>query len=544
MTFIVIPPLVIFSDQRLPERRLPSPYGVKWLRMMLTRHPIPVAVLSLSIITGIGARAFEPTNEGLKPTVEYDYNLLNLQADGLESVETQKRIFQGSKDSLLFAVSMASSPEETIELKQKFEALPTVAHVEELASQLPAHGPGETRLLVQAYRALLEPLPAETPTLPPPSLQMLEQLSLQLDQQLGQKFTRAEVLPTRQLLRQVWDRLTKRNTTEQVAALARYQERNLATLLFQLRRLQSVADPEPVSVADLPESLSSRFLSPDGKWLLQVYPKEQVWDLGPLTKFVEEVRTVDPLITGTPLQNFEAAQQISDSYEIAAYYSLAVICIVLLIDFLEARQKWAVFLTPLLLIGIAALLMPDTVLSSSPLFLVGAFTVMTVIFAFGLDPHNTWEAVLAMLPPVAGGLLMFGLMAIFDVDLNPANLIVLPLVLGIGVDDGVHVVHDFRMNPGRYQISASTLNAVVLTSLTSMIGFGSMMVAAHRGLYSVGQVLTIGVGSCMFVSLITLPALLAIIDQFRSPIDAVFGDGEEALSNPEQETIRFPSDVA
>ena len=155
---------------------------------------------------------------------------------------------------------------------------------------------------------------------------MLEQLSLQLDQQLGQKFTRAEVLPTRQLLRQVWDRLTKRNTTEQVAALARYQERNLATLLFQLRRLQSVADPEPVSVADLPESLSSRFLSPDGKWLLQVYPKEQVWDLGPLTKFVEEVRTVDPLITGTPLQNFEAAQQISDSYEIAAYYSLAVIC--------------------------------------------------------------------------------------------------------------------------------------------------------------------------------------------------------------------------
>jgi uncharacterized protein len=115
---------------------------------------------------------------------------------------------------------------------------------------------------------------------------------------------------------------------------------------------------------------------------------------------------------------------------------------------------------------------------------------------------------------------MFGILALLKVDLNPANLIVLPLILGIGVDDGVHVIHDFRMQtPGRYQTSSSTINAIILTSLTSMIGFGSMILAAHRGLASLGLVLVIGLGSCLFVSLVPLPAILTLISR-RSSLSA------------------------
>jgi predicted RND superfamily exporter protein len=89
---------------------------------------------------------------------------------------------------------------------------------------------------------------------------------------------------------------------------------------------------------------------------------------------------------------------------------------------------------------------------------------------------------------------------------------VLPLVLGIGVDDGVHMVHDFRAKAGRrYEMSASTMNAIVLTSLTTMAGFGSMLISAHRGLASLGIVMVVGVGSCLFVSLIPLPAVLALL---------------------------------
>jgi uncharacterized membrane protein YdfJ with MMPL/SSD domain len=95
-------------------------------------------------------------------------------------------------------------------------------------------------------------------------------------------------------------------------------------------------------------------------------------------------------------------------------------------------------------------------------------------------------------------------------------MIVLPLILGIGIDDGVHVVHDFRRSRGPYRLSASTASAVVITSLTSMVGFGSLMIASHRGLQSLGRVLTIGVSCCLFTSLVMLPALLAWLTRART----------------------------
>jgi uncharacterized membrane protein YdfJ with MMPL/SSD domain len=103
-------------------------------------------------------------------------------------------------------------------------------------------------------------------------------------------------------------------------------------------------------------------------------------------------------------------------------------------------------------------------------------------------------------------------------------MIVLPLILGIGIDDGVHVVHDFRRQRGAYRMSPSTASAVLITSLTTMVGFGSLMIASHRGLQSLGRVLTIGVSCCLFTSLVMLPALLAWLSR----------DREEAEETPEQ----------
>ena len=128
-----------------------------------------------------------------------------------------------------------------------------------------------------------------------------------------------------------------------------------------------------------------------------------------------------------------------------------------------------------------------------------------------------WRAVrdmlLALLPPVAGSVMMLGAMQWLKVPLNPANLIVLPLVLGIGVDDGVHVLHDFRARRGHYVMSSSTIHGVLLTSMTSMIGFGTLMIASHRGLSSLGLVLLLGVGSCLLVALVPLPAVLRLVSE-------------------------------
>jgi predicted RND superfamily exporter protein len=97
------------------------------------------------------------------------------------------------------------------------------------------------------------------------------------------------------------------------------------------------------------------------------------------------------------------------------------------------------------------------------------------------------------------------------IDLNPANLIGIPLILGIAVDYGVHIVHDALERPGPYRISASTANSVLVDALTTILGFGALMVADHKGLESLGRVLTLGVTTCTVTSLVFLPILLSYL---------------------------------
>ena len=122
-----------------------------------------------------------------------------------------------------------------------------------------------------------------------------------------------------------------------------------------------------------------------------------------------------------------------------------------------------------------------------------------------------------------------------DLPLNPANMIALPLMLGIGVDYGVHIMHDFLEQKGRYRMSASTAIAVMVDSLTTIVGFGALMIATHQGLQSLGRVLTIGVSCCLFTSLIMLPALLTWLTRNRvvatgeTPEILSLNDGEELI---------------
>jgi predicted RND superfamily exporter protein len=312
------------------------------------------------------------------------------------------------------------------------------------------------------------------------------------------------------------DRFENLSLSQQSRFLADYQQRLADVLYAQFQAIASATSLEPVTMRDLPPELMSRFVSSQGKWLLQIYPKEQVWDREPLARFVADVRSVDPEVTGTPLQNFEASQQIRESYEKASIYALAVICLVLLIDFLRREHRILTLVPPLVIVGFNYLAMRARQGSADPVWLIIWYVAMAGAVAAILDFRNLCFVLLAMLPPLAGGAMMLGILALCGVNLNPANLIVLPLVLGIGVDNGVHVIHDFFRQKGPFCASASTLNAIVLTSVTNMIGFGSMMIAAHRGLFSVGLVLMVGVGSCLFVALVTLPAILTLISRSQS----------------------------
>ena len=454
--FIVLPAVLVVADRRRDGQTLPRPLESRWLRNLTSRYPVWVTGLSTAAIAGVAAF-------GLR--VDYDYNLLHLQANGLESVEVQKRIFDQADNSLLFAVSLADSSQQVLELKKKFEALPSVHHVEELAAILPRFPEEETQLLVQAANAQLTQLPARTPPVPQIDPSTIGRELERIESALASAKSPSAAM-VRQQISQFLDQLSELSQAAQTQLLRDYQARLSADLLAKLHGLEAIASPAPVSPADLTPALVGRFISPHGKWLMQVYPKSQIWDIEPLEKFIAEVRSVDPEATGTPLQTYEASKAIKRSYETAGAYALIAVCVLLLIDF-----------------------------------------------------RNLRDCLLALLPPLAGTALMFGVLGLCDIDLNPANLIVLPLVVGLGVDGGVHVIHDFRTHSqsGVYQPSASVINAILVNSTTTMVGFGSMMIAAHRGLYSLGLVLTIGVGTCLLVSIILVPAILTWITRHRAP---------------------------
>jgi hopanoid biosynthesis associated RND transporter like protein HpnN len=449
-TFWVLPALLAAFDHMQP-RELPTPFKGKRLKYFISQYPVTATVLSSIVILGLGYKALD---------VKYDFNLLNLQAKGLEAVELQDRVFEQSDGSILFAVSLADSPKQALELKKKIEALPTVHHVDELASVWPPHPEVETKLLLQAVQAELAQLPSELPQLSPvdpkTAGEQMQEMYAMLKTIRSRKAARAAAS-----LDGLLDRLNEIPEAEQQAQLLTGFQAAIANdLLARMRFLASMANAEPVDVSDLPRGLASRFVSEKGQWLLQIYPKMQVWDIEPLSEFIKEIRRVDSDVTGTPLQTYEASRAIRRSYQQAAVYALFAVFIILLIDYRSVKQS-----------------------------------------------------LLALLPPAAGLVMTFGVLVLMKVDLNPANLILLPLILGIGVDGGVHVVHDFRLQRRRYRTSSSTINAIILTATTSMAGFGSLMVAKHRGLYSLGLVLTVGVTCCLFIALVMIPSILTLISR-------------------------------
>lgn len=424
---------------------------------MLARfHAYPVATLaSLAGVTVVAGIGLS--------YLWYDHNLMNLQPAGMESVRLGLTMAERTGQNAYFALSMANTREDAVARKEAFLRQPSVARVEEIASALPAADARRAPLIEQIH-ASLAGLPTVAPAIAVASPQELAPALTQLQAYLPSAAETNAIRTRVQHLSELVARLTPAEISNR---LAQYQHRVAADLLGQLRLLQSVSDPQPPALSDLSPSLATRFVGRTGKHLLKIYSKADIWDMPATERFIDEVRSVDREATGNPMQIYEASRQMKQSYEQAALYAMVIVFLVVLFDF-----------------------------------------------------GNLWYTLLALTPLGLGMLQMFGIMGLANIPLNSANMIVLPLILGIGVDNGVHVVHDFRrQRGGKYRISNSTANAVFINSLGNMVGFGSLMIASHQGLQSLGRVLTIGMACCLF-SALAMPSLLILLQRRSAEEDA------------------------
>jgi len=143
--------------------------------------------------------------------------------------------------------------------------------------------------------------------------------------------------------------------------------------------------------------------------------------------------------------------------------------------------------------------------------LVGAAVLLIALLHFR---HPLWTFY-ALLPAASGFLLTLSVMKLTGLRLNFMNVVVLPMILGIGVDDGIHFVHRFRESRagGWRRALRGAGMPIVMTSLTSMVGFGSLVLADNAGLRSVGWVALIGLASCMLCTLMLLPWLCRLAER-------------------------------
>jgi len=106
---------------------------------------------------------------------------------------------------------------------------------------------------------------------------------------------------------------------------------------------------------------------------------------------------------------------------------------------------------------------------------------------------------------------MLGLMNVRGIDYNLANIFALPLIIGVGIDNAVHLLHRYRQDQDLITAFKHTGGAIIVSSTTTMIGFGSLHFATHRGMKSLGEILFLGVGCCLIAALMTLPAGVRIL---------------------------------
>jgi predicted RND superfamily exporter protein len=265
--------------------------------------------------------------------------------------------------------------------------------------------------------------------------------------------------------------------------LAAYQQALFNDVRETFRALQHQDNSAPLRAEDLPKALRDRFVGVTGKYLLQVYPEKDVWQRENQKEFIAQLRTIDPDVTGTPVQLFEYTELLKRSYEQAALYSLGAIVILVIIHF-----------------------------------------------------RSLSSVVLSLLPVAIGSIWLGGLMGYFNIPFNPANIMTLPLVLGIGVTNGIHILNRFAEEQHASILARSTGKAVFVSGLTAIAGFGSLVLAQHQGIRSLGYVMAAGVTTCMIAGLTFLPALLNLTLRRRPQIKQPGADN--ALSTPGREEPR------
>jgi hypothetical protein len=462
-TLTLLPALVTLTEKCSPSQapKDSSPQPTPFLHLHWHRPGLLVALGVVITILGGFSLHYVP----------FDLNPLHLQNPTAESVVWEYKLIENSKYSTSYGALATASLEELATRSEALKRLPTVSHVESILSFLPQQVEAKRPLLremLPVLNAIKFPrAPAGKPE-PQELTAILSRINFKVAEaaknlEQDQAATKKQVEETHRLINKIIPLLDAGapNAARGLNEYGRFFFSDLRDTWDLFRGyVDSGLTAMPPTLADLPQTVRQRFISPEGDYLIRVFPSEDTWNFGPLKLFVKSLRSVDPNAVGDP---------------------------VLLYNFTLGFRNAILFAAGLALLAI---------------------TIMLILLFRSLK-----MAMLALIPLVVGTGLTVNLMWLLNLPFNQANVLFVPLILGEAVEFGIIILARWRLEESARAITlpASTAKGVALAALTTTLGFGSLMVSGHQGTFSLGLLATVGSLSVLLASLSILPAFLRLV---------------------------------
>lgn len=396
--------------------------------------------------------------------VQTDFNPLNLRDPKTESVIAFKELMKTRETSPMTLTVLANNEAEARAMQKQLESLKTVDSTVSLFDFVPNDQENKLAIIDEMMMTLGQqghsfPQLKTGTDLRPSIVRMIAAI----DANMPKKTNPAEIKSLQAFRQQLQDVLTEldaRLQPDRGVFIEKIQTSLLGTLPTVMNELLTGFQAEEILPQSIPDDIKDRWLSKQGLYRIQIFPKDDLNDLNNLQTFITDVQAIAPDATDLPVMYWESMKAVIGAFQEAIIIALAAIALLLLF----IRRS-----------------IIDTLLVMTPLVLAGLFTMASTVFT--------------------------------GTPINFANIIALPLLMGLGVDNGIHMVeklhHSLAEDQNIYQ--SSTARGMFYGALTTISSFAGLAFSPHQGIASMGLVITIGIFWIMTGTFIILPAISKLV---------------------------------
>ncbi len=539
---VTLPALLIFYDSHIRWKdHLPTPVHLLGLRHV-SRYPGIMLIVIIIITTVLAPKVWQ---------VSFNDNLLDLQAEGLESVEYEHKLMDESEFSTWYCAFPKRDLQQARAISDKLKSDPTVAGVESIVDALP-QAPPEKSALIHSLRDSLDQIVTdkEQKYTPNPFIyQALVQKVQMLDSQIQQ---------VEEMRRMQQEMMEKAQQMKERAAdpsqMSPEQRKAMQNDPQQAARMQQMGEgmqipegmeiPEGIQMPEgmqIPEGMDISQMQENGAGGMPEIPEippEQIELLNRLKKLTALLDDKEEIVTARlavanrellerPRKALRTLHKLTSADEpttdvlpdlfqrlfVGKDGSLLVM----------AYPKEDIWETESMEKFVGAMRQIDPEVTGTPIQVYESSLLMRNAFSFIgicslivvsllvlLDFLSMRALFYVIIPLLLGVLWLVEIMGLFAIQLNLANFFAIPILIGIGVDNAVHFFHRYEENHDAEKSMYTTGTTLTLTTLTTITGFGSLMFASHKGLASLGVLMALGSATCWFSCVVVMPTLIKL----------------------------------